>query len=272
MIPSLAATLAAAAAPVSAPPPAPPVEIAAPSPEQAAGDPQAVDPGTIVVTARGKAPPDDPLQGVNAQSFEVVQGVDRAVIGPVAYAYQRNLPGAMRQGVHNVLTELEEPTVFVNDLLQLKPGRALKTLARFTINATLGLGGLIDVAGSKRFNLPHRCNGFANTMGYYGIGPGPYLYLPLIGSSSLRDFPGRLMDLALLPTAVGVPFKGAAWGIGRGTLASIDDRLAIDSVLNEVRDNSPDPYAALKAWYQAKRKAEIEALHSRKGGERKPAE
>jgi phospholipid-binding lipoprotein MlaA len=238
-----------------------------PAPAVSASAPVTVEPTDgdgIVVTARGKPPPDDPLQNVNVQSFEVVQSVDRAVIGPVAHAYEHGLPILARTGVHNVLRELEEPTAFANFLLQHKVGKAAETLARFTINATLGLGGLMDVAKKKPFNLPFRRNGFGYTMGFYGIGSGPYIYLPLIGSTSLRDFSGRMMDLALLPTAVGVPFKGAAFSLTRGTLASIDDRVEMDAMIQELRDNSSDPYGSMKSYYQQLRQSEIDALRGKK--------
>jgi phospholipid-binding lipoprotein MlaA len=225
---------------------------------------QTTDGDGIVVTARGKPPADDPLQNVNVKSFEVLQSVDRAVIGPVAHAYEHGLPILARTGIHNVLRELEEPTGFANFLLQHKFGKATETLARFTINATLGLGGLIDVAKKKPFNLPFRRNGFGYTMGFYGIGSGPYLYLPLIGSTSLRDFTGRMMDLALLPTAVAGPFKGSAFSFTRGTIAELDDRVETDALIQELRDNSSDPYGSMKSYYQQLSQSEIDALRGKK--------
>jgi len=207
---------------------------------------QADDEGAIVVTGRGKPPPGDPLQNINVQSFEVVQSVDRAVVGPITHTYMEKVPNPIRQGIHNVLTNLEEPTAIVNFTLQHKFGRALKTLFRLAINTTVGLGGLIDVAKSKPFRIKHTRNGFAHTMGFYGIKSGPYLYLPLIGSTTLRDVIGRMMDLAVLPTIVGKPFKGFAFTTTRGVLASIDDRAELDEVLKQLRDNNPDPYGALK--------------------------
>mgnify|MGYP000284695911 CR=1 FL=1 len=269
--PAVAApAVAPAVQPVPAPetqPPTPPV-----STEEAKPAVYVDDQGGIVVVGRGKPPKNDPLQNINVETFEVVQSVDRAVIGPVAHAYQRNLPGPLQRGVHNVLTELEEPTVFINFVLQHKIGKAAETLARFAVNATVGLGGLIDVAKSKPINLPHRRNGFGYTLGFYGVGPGPYLFLPLIGSTTLRDFGGRMLDLAVLPTAVGKPFKGIIWTVSYGTMREIDDRVERDDILTQLRDNDPDPYVSMKKYYLQLRQAEIDALRGKPAKKPQPAD
>jgi phospholipid-binding lipoprotein MlaA len=241
-------------------------EPATPAPaasEPAPAAPPPADTGAIVVTGRGKPPPTDPLQSVNVKSYEVVQSVDRAVVGPVAMTYAKRVPRPIRAGVHNVLMLLDEPSVFVNFLLQFKIGKAMETLARVALNGTLGLGGLIDVAKDPSINLPHRRNGFANTMGFYGLGPGPYLFVPLIGSTTVRDLAGRMMDLSLLSVTVGGPFASPYYGPARGTMASIDDRVEFDAELRRLRDESPDGYGSLRAYYLNRRKAEIEALHGR---------
>jgi phospholipid-binding lipoprotein MlaA len=162
-----------------------------------------------------------------------------------------------------VLVTLEEPTVFVNFLLQHRIGKAAETLGRTVINLTLGLGGLIDVASRKPFKLPHRVNGFGYTMGFYGVKSGPYLFLPLFGSTSVRDLTGRLLDLAILPRTFGKPFKGTYWTLGYGASRSIDDRVELDLVLTDIRDNSPDPYISMKKRYLDLRQAEIDALHGK---------
>lgn len=235
--------------------PPPPADQPVPAPADTSG---------IVVTARGKPPPIDPLQGVNLKSFEVVQSVDRAVVGPIAMAYATRVPSPIRSGVHNVLVLLNEPTVFVNFLLQHRIGKAVETLGRMAINATLGLGGLIDVAKRPGINLPHRPNGFADTMGFYGVKQGPYLFVPLIGSTTVRDLAGRIMDLSLLSVTIGGPFSSPYYSPARGTLSSIDDRVEFDTELRRLRDESPDGYDSLRKYYLDKRAAEIDALHGRK--------
>ncbi len=229
-----------------------------------AGQPMApAVPNEIVVTGRGKPPRSDPLQAINAQTFEVVQAVDSAVIAPIAYGYRSIVPEPIKDGLHNVLLNLTEPIVFVNDLLQLKIGRALKTLARFVINTTLGVGGLFDVAKKKPFNIDYHVNGFAYTMGYYGIKPGPFLFLPLIGPTTVRDVIGRVLDLSLLPGIAGKPFNDPKYALASGALKSIDERLERDDMLTAIKEDCDDSYAAERTWYLVKRQAVIDGLHGR---------
>ncbi|MDP3905860.1 VacJ family lipoprotein [Novosphingobium sp.] len=220
---------------------------------------EGADDSAIVVSARGKPPRSDPLQSVNATSFQAVQAVDDAIVAPIALGYENKVPQPIRSGLHNLLNNLSEPINFVNYLLQLKPGKAAETLGRFTVNTTVGIGGVIDVAKAKPINLPYRRNGFANTMGFYGVKPGAYLFLPLIGPTTVRDLVGRGLDLTLLPSALGSPFNTPYYSAGTGVLRSVDDRVEMDDLLREFREAN-DPYAAERTWYLNKREAEIRAL------------
>lgn len=255
--------------------PAPAVPAASPAQEQpapatpkppTAATPPAPRPtdqrGDIVVTARPRAVAGDPLQQVNADSFAATQAVDRALVGPVALTYKRTVPKPIRTGLRNVLNNLREPVVFLNFLLQLKPGKAVETVGRFSVNSTVGVGGLIDVAKNKPFNLPRRPNGFANTMGYYGVKPGPFLFMPLIGPTTLRDLIGGGVDRLVLPLSVGAPFTKAYYSIPTGILSAVDYRAEFDEQLNKLREDYPDPYAAARAYYLNRRQAEIDALHA----------
>lgn len=218
----------------------------------------------VVVTARARNVPGDPLQDANVASFKVIQSVDKAFVGPVALAYKDNLPSPLRTGLRNFLRNLQEPVVFVNYLLQIKPGKAAETLGRFTLNSTLGVAGLVDVAKKPAFNLPYRPNGFAYTMGYYGVKSGPFLFLPLIGPTTLRDVIGRMMDLSLLPMAVGSPFNNPYYAIPTTTIKLLDDRAEADENIEKLRMESPDPYTDTRKLYLQQRQAEIDALHGRK--------
>lgn len=219
------------------------------------------DPNTIVVTARENVP-QDPGQAINAASFEAVTAVDNAIVAPLAMGYKKVLPNPARTGLRNVLRNLTEPVNFVNFLLQLKPGKAFETAGRFAINSTIGVAGLIDVAKGNSINLPYRANGFANTLGYYGVGPGPYLFLPVIGPSSARDLFGWVLDKSFLPATAGSPFNKSAFALGTGVVKSLDDRVELDDKFKEFHATG-DPYVAEREWYLAKRHAEIEALHGR---------
>lgn len=225
--------------------------------------PATIDRATIIVTARQGPPRGDPIAVVNEVSFVAVQAVDEAVIAPVAYGYQRGLPEPLRDGIHNALNNLDEPIVFVNFLLQLKIGKAVETVGRFAINSTIGAAGLFDVAEKKPFKLPRRSNGLADTLGFYGVGPGPYIFLPLIGSTTVRDVIGRIVDLSLLPTAVGKPFTNPLVSATKGALSSIDDRVENDEILTRIQQ-SGNPYAAMREYYLKKRQAEIDVLKGKR--------
>jgi phospholipid-binding lipoprotein MlaA len=222
-------------------------------------DQPASDETAIVVTARSHVP-SDPLQDVNAVTFSAVQSVDKALVGPISLAYRDAVPTPVRSGLRNFLDNLQEPVVFLNFMLQLKPGKAAETLGRFAINSTVGIGGLVDVAKKKPFNLPRHPNGFAFTLGYYGVKPGPFLFLPLIGPTTVRDMFGRFIDLALLPTTIGKPFNQPIYSLSTTAVRSLDERAQNDDQLTALRNGTSDPYVALREAYLKNRQAEIDEL------------
>jgi phospholipid-binding lipoprotein MlaA len=223
-------------------------------------------PNDIVVTGR-KETAGDPLRAVNAESFAVTQKVDDAVIGPVARTYKKTVPSPIRRGIHNFLYNLREPIVFLNFLLQFKPGKAAETVGRFAINTTIGAAGVFDMAKRKPFHLPRRSNGFANTLGYYGVKNGAFLFLPLVGPTTIRDLFGGAIDRLILPVGVGHPFNSTSYTIPAGILGALDHRSEFDQTLKDLHDNSPDPYAATRSFYLNRRQAEIDHLHGRVEGD-----
>ena len=222
---------------------------------------------TIVVAAAPRTIPGDPFQSVNATSFAITQDVDRAIIAPVAMAYKQVVPEPMRDGLRNALRNINEPVIVLNFLLQLKPGKAGETFGRFAINSTIGVAGLFDMAGRAPINLPRRANGLAYTMGYYGIRPGPYFFLPLIGPTTLRDALGGGLDRMVVPLAVGQPFNQLAYSVPTSLLSTLNRRVEIDETIHHLRDDSANPYAAFRSQYLQKRQAEINAL---RGGKPQP--
>lgn len=230
---------------------------APPSPNDQDGQPD-----DIVVTGAERAPPGDPFENLNAKSFEAVQSVDKAVIEPVAKVYNKGLPKPVRKGFRNFFANLQEPVVFAAYMLQLKPGKAMETAGRFTINTTLGVAGLFDVAKRKPFFLPYRPNGLANVLGYYGVGPGPYMYLPIVGPTTLRDIIGDTVDKMAVPFLIGKPLTEPAYVIPATILNQLGERAAFDDTVQQIRKED-DPYAAYRELYLKQRKAEIEALHGR---------
>jgi len=213
----------------------------------------------IVVTGEGADPQKDPLENVNIQAYELTRDIDKAFVEPIADVYEEDLPSPVRKGLRNFLRNLMEPVNALNYLLQLKLGKALETVGRFAINTTVGVAGLFDVAKKEPFNLPYRRNGFANTLGYYGVGPGPFLVLPLVGATTLRDLLGSGIDQSILPFAVGKPFNTPYYAIPAYTVNSLEFRIEFDERIGQIND-SDDPYYALRESYLCNREADIAAL------------
>lgn len=132
-----------------------------------------------------RANPADPFEPWNRGVYRFNDAVDRAVLKPVAVAYQESTPELVRKGVGNFFGNLQDAWSFVNNVLQFKGEAAGASLTRVWVNTLMGLGGVLDVAGEMR--IPRYTEDFGQTLGYWGVGAGPYLVLPLLGSSSLRD-------------------------------------------------------------------------------------
>lgn len=131
------------------------------------------------------ANPRDPLEPFNRGVYQFNDTVDRAVIKPVATAYRDVLPSPVRTGVTNFFANLQDAWSFVNNTLQLKGEAASNSLVRFGVNTFLGLGGVLDIASEMQ--IERHTEDFGQTLGYWGVGAGPYLILPLLGPSTVRD-------------------------------------------------------------------------------------
>jgi len=218
------------------------------------------DGNEIIVSAR-KRSPIDPLQTINAESYAITQAVDEAVVEPSAHAYEKVVPEPVRNGLRNFANNLHEPAVFVNFLLQLKPGKAAETAGRFLVNSTVGVAGLFDMAKRKPINLPRRRNGFADTLGCYGVKSGPFLFLPLIGATTVRDLIGGSIDgFAIplpLPGTVARSLSQPPVAISRSVARELDKRIDFDEDLQKIR-NSSDPYVATREHYLQRRQAQID--------------
>lgn len=217
------------------------------------------DENVIVVEGEYGPSERDPAAVFNETSYRITQDLDKVFLEPVAYAYRDGLPGPLRDGLGNVVRNLSEPTNFINYLLQFKFGKALETLGRFAINSSLGLGGLIDVAGKPGIGLPYRRNGFANTLGFYGVKPGAYLYLPVTGATTVRDLIGNGFNQLPLPVLVGKPFNTPEYTIPFFIISSLDARLEVDEELERI-DGMIDPYAARRDSYLWTRERDIALL------------
>jgi len=140
----------------------------------------------------GMGTPGDPLERMTRATYRFNNAIDRAVLKPVATAYREHLPEPVQNGIDNVLENLAFPTTIVNDLLQLKIKDALIDLGRFAVNTTLGIGGLFDPASS--IGIPRNDEDFGQTLGRWGVPSGPYLVVPLLGPSTIRDAPSIVAD------------------------------------------------------------------------------
>jgi phospholipid-binding lipoprotein MlaA len=237
----------------------PPGSAAADPPDGEAGDLGDPDENTILVTGTYGPPEVDPLARVNEESYRITQQLDEVFVEPIAYAYRDGLPGPVRDGLGNVVRNLGEPNNALNFVLQGKIGKAFETLGRLAINSTLGLGGLIDIAEKPGIGLPYRRNGFANTMGFYGVGQRPYLYLPVTGATTARDLVGSGLDQLLLPVAVGEPFNRLEFQVPFYTINALDQRLEVDEELERIGETI-DPYAARRDSYLYRRARTIAEL------------
>jgi len=147
---------------------------------------------TGCATVHGPTDPHDPLERYNRAMYKFNDTLDRSVIKPVAKGYVAIVPRPVNKGITNFFGNLGDVIVLMNDLLQFKLTQAASDTARIVINSTIGLLGIIDVA--TPMGLKKHREDFGQTLGYWGIGNGPYLVLPFFGSSSPRDGIGLYVD------------------------------------------------------------------------------
>ena len=166
------------------------------SPDQSAEE--AAQSDQLVYTEAGRADARDPWEPWNRQVFAFNETVDDWVLRPAAEGYQFVMPPLADRAVTNFFNNLSEVRNFINSVLQLKGEHAVVAAGRFTYNTVFGLGGLFDVATA--FDLPERPEDFGQTLGYWGVGSGPYLMLPFLGPSSPRDFTGTATDSLVFPS------------------------------------------------------------------------
>lgn len=208
----------------------------------------------ILLAACASAPPDyttkvkDPWEKLNRATFAFNQKLDKAVARPVAKQYVRAVPKPTRAGINNVLSNLGEPVTIVNDLLQGQIRQTLKDTTRFLVNTTVGIAGWFDVA--KHLDLPDHSADLGETLAHWGVPAGPYLVLPILGPSDVRD------ASALYPDYYANPVKNNMQARYRnaGTILNAVDARAGLLNLDSTLDNAFDPYTFMRdAWIQHRR-------------------
>jgi phospholipid-binding lipoprotein MlaA len=209
---------------------------------------------TVFATPCRAADPSDPFEAMNRRFFGIQEALDAHLVGPIAHGFGVT-PSPLRAALRNFGRNLGEPIVVVNDLLQGHVKQAVGTTVRIVINTTLGIGGLFDVA--KRNHLPHHDNSFGTTLGRWGVRPGPYLFLPLVGPTTLRDGFGSIADIGLNPLSYVHYRSKFEIGVGIAVIQALGERLDSERDLAVLRETSTDPYATLRSYYLQNRQAEI---------------
>lgn len=215
-----------------------------------APDPLFEDDGTE--TTDGPAARTDPLESVNRGTLRINQGIDRWLLDPVTRLYGFILPGPVKSCVRRAFTNLNSPSIAINDLLQREWRDAGMTFARFAVNSTAGVGGLFDPASRLGWE-PHDSD-FGQTLALVGVGAGPFLVLPAVGPTTARDGVGAVVDFFLSP---GTYILGPAVQLLAGGGSGLAAREANLEALQALRESSVDYYAALRSAYHQHREAQI---------------
>jgi phospholipid-binding lipoprotein MlaA len=237
--------------------------------ESAAGSAQEPQEAPPLVTP-ADAPPMytyDPWERLNRFTYRFNARFDEAIFLPVADTYRR-APRPLRAGIHNFFDNLAEIDSVINYTLQWRLKYGWRSLTRLAINSTIGIGGLFDVA--TKLKLPGTPTGFATTLAKWGMHPGPYLVIPLLGPSTLRDGVGFLADYGAEYgiNVAGLYRGGVSWGLG--TANAIDQRANID--FRYYAGGSPFEYETIRFLYVRRRLIEDEGLHSKEPLKKAPVD
>ena len=188
----------------------------------------------------------DPIQGFNRKIFWFNDGADVYVLEPVAKGWHYVMPDRVETSVSSFFSNLRFPVNFMNNLLQGKVGPAVIDVGRFAVNTTIGIGGLFDPATS--WGLARHNEDFGQTLGYWGVPPGPYLVLPLLGASNPRDTAGLPVDYAFSVTPF---FLSSFWWTGAGVVNIVNARAQIIDEVQQAKAASVDYYVFVRnAYYQ----------------------
>ncbi len=210
---------------------------------------------TLSLSACATGPnPDDPYEDFNRQMFAFNEGLDKAVIEPVAYGYRAVTNEPIREGVGNFTGNLNEPLTAVNHVLQGKLPDAGATVGRFLINSTLGIVGIFDPASAM--GIERTKEDFGQTLGAWGVESGPYLVLPFVGPSNPRDAFGRGADAALNPLNYPEFENDDETRLGIAVLGGVNARAGAIESIDELR-NQIDPYTTVRRLYDRTRAQDI---------------
>ena len=210
--------------------------------------------GQGCATTGGAHDPRDPMEGFNRSVYTFNEFMDDHLFDPISRAYQAVLPDFVDRGISNMFSNVGDVAVIANDILQLKLGQAVQDIARVVFNTTIGIGGFFDV--SSHIGLPKHDEDLGQTLGYWGVGPGPYLVAPFFGPMTLRDAVGfGVQSTFLYPVAY---IDDDAYRAGAMALNYVDfkaDLLSAGRILGEA---ALDEYEFVKNAYLDRRQNLIE--------------
>jgi phospholipid-binding lipoprotein MlaA len=208
----------------------------------------------------------DPLEPLNRRVFALDMTLDRVLVKPAAKAYRAVLPEFVRDRVRAVVDDIKEPLVFINDVLQGRATPASITAKRFLINSTIGLFGMFDRATALGY--PRQSGDFGQTLFSWGIDSGPYLVLPLLGPSNLRDTLGLGVDFYASPVGrVGSDNFRHDLSVGTFVADGLDQRSRNIEAFDELDASSLDLYATLRSITRQQRRAVLQQAREGHGAD-----
>lgn len=203
----------------------------------------------------------DPLEKVNRKIYKFNDVTDRYFFEYIARGYRRSIPQKARISIRNFISNLASPFTIFNSILQGSAENTMSSFSAFLINSTIGLLGFIDVASAK--DIDYNKEDFGQTLASYGVGPGPYLVIPFLGPSNLRDFTGFAARIAFDVISIeSVTINGDNLVSDDAFLALtvislIDKREGLLNMVSGLRENSFDPYATARSAFMQNRNAKI---------------
>lgn len=195
----------------------------------------------------------DPMESINRGVFEFNQVADKYAIEPVAKGYRYITPDPLRSRIGNISDNLGEPVSMINAFLQGDFDQGMVSFWRFLLNSTVGIAGMNDVAASA--GLMPRNEDFGQTLAVWGVGHGPYVMLPILGPSNVRDTGGKVVDWVVDPINYAIDDTNTE--IWLAVAQGIVTRERLIEVLDDVEESSLDPYVTLRSMYRQHRAAQI---------------
>jgi phospholipid-binding lipoprotein MlaA len=196
--------------------------------------------------------PRDPWEGLNRHTFALNDALDRGVLKPTAEAYVKVTTPFVRARVSNFFDNLADLGTGVNDFLQGKPREGINDFGRIVVNTTFGIAGLWDVA--SQLGVEKRDEDFGQTLGVWGVPNGPYLVIPILGSSTIRDTGGLVVDSLLTPTWY---FLDAAVTVGSRVVDTVNSRSILLEDVERARNASFDFYGFVRNAYLSHRASQL---------------